>query len=59
MQNEEEPIEVKHKKFSNGDVYLGGWRAGLVSSTQQQLPRRRRRASTAGAPPPRAGGCWR
>ncbi len=42
---DEAPVEVKHKIFSNGDVYLGGWRAGLVSSAQQepvQSPQRRR-----------------
>lgn len=29
--DQEEHIEVKHKKFSNGDVFIGGWKAGLVS----------------------------
>ena len=39
MEQDEPPVEVKHKKFSNGDIYIGGWRAGLVSSGAPGLQR--------------------
>ena len=39
MEQDEPPVEVKHKKFSNGDVYIGGWRAGLVSSGARGVQR--------------------
>jgi hypothetical protein len=48
MQTEEEPIEVKHKKFSNGDVYLGGWRAGLVRNAGAPAPDTPAAAATPG-----------